>query len=247
MAAIAARFGHDARTVKTHIERAVRESEEKAARQEVLRDTLQLHFRDLTRLATKIAKAINVESEPGLESKDALLLIGLRQHLPRSPLWGCLDSWHTVLKEEEDIKAAVARKLDDPRAAFPQYADSTLFDQAGISEGISHAMQYQLDEWARGNTGLSVDRNLALEPVAESGPVTVYYGATFVGRFPRDIAALLKEAIPRLEESVRLWREFEDLKKARVRLVTIQANLRDILNVIILRRVVPGRCRYCPY
>lgn len=41
-------------------------------------------------------------------------------------------------------------------------------------------------------------------------------------------------------------KRLEQLALLRNQMVRVKSNLKAELNVIILRRVVPGRCRYCP-
>jgi predicted Zn-ribbon and HTH transcriptional regulator len=42
------------------------------------------------------------------------------------------------------------------------------------------------------------------------------------------------------------WEQYQDLKRLYEELKRIKEDLREELAVIMLRRVVPGRCKYCP-
>ena len=63
--------------------------------------------------------------------------------------------------------------------------------------------------------------------------------------------ALSKEKLERLmteqlQSRVKDWEEYAAMEKLFMKLLRTKSKLRDELAVITLRRIVPGRCKYCP-
>lgn len=94
---------YDIRTVRRQISNAEGERDMRQARQTLLRSALEKHFNDITALAENILSRVKADMAfyPDSEESD-LLLDGLKQHLPRSPLWKYLDWWNKGIKELED-------------------------------------------------------------------------------------------------------------------------------------------------
>ena len=58
--------------------------------------------------------------------------------------------------------------------------------------------------------------------------------------------AVVSKVLRDLEARVKEWDECKKLEKSFIELKRVEKNLKDELAVISLRRIVPGRCRYCP-
>ena len=52
--------------------------------------------------------------------------------------------------------------------------------------------------------------------------------------------------IQEIESLVKEWEEYAALEKLFTKLFRTKSKLQDEIAVIILRRIVPGRCKYCP-
>ena len=102
---IARKDGYDVRTVRKQIEIVKQEQEAGEARSIVLRTALEQHFEDLRKFAARIDDAIPGVNPSALPDEE-LWRMALRQHLPRSPLWGYLAKLDAVQREvlERDLK-----------------------------------------------------------------------------------------------------------------------------------------------
>jgi hypothetical protein len=219
---IAAKDGFDVRTVRKQIDLAKQEREIREARSIVLRDALEKHYEDLRRYADKLNSEIfgqtNYESSPD----DDLIEAALRQHLPRSPIWGYLSRWkhlqQKVGQERQTLEQVIEELVKSNQRLAP------LID-AGLNEivtGITAVMVAEAKQWSDGNTAHSLKDNLVIEPAGES-LVNPRFGFSHMGVMEVGRSEIKMAEIGRLA-----------------------GKLRGELAVIRLRRIVPGRCRYCP-
>ncbi len=111
-------------------------------------------------------------------------------------------------------------------------------------EGITESIVFHLKASAYGGEGLK-DIGYARTP-AKNG-VRIQHGAFTIALVTEDRAEDV-EAMSRtlIDESVQ-WQDYDDLCKLMQDFVRLQQHLREELTGIILRRVVPGKCTYCPF
>ena len=95
--AIALKDHFDIRTVKRQVEEAISDRNIKEVRQTVLRAALEKHFNDFVTLSEKMRGMVAASSPIDLDPDSTLLLDGLKQHLPRAPLWDCLAKYEEKL------------------------------------------------------------------------------------------------------------------------------------------------------
>ena len=62
----------------------------------------------------------------------------------------------------------------------------------------------------------------------------------------KDYVPIVHDVLDDLESSLRDSQEYRDLEKTVAEISRLGTKLREELAVIRLRRIVPGRCRYCP-
>jgi len=244
----------DARTVRKHIAIAMQEKENKDARASVLRNSLERHYADLCRCAERLAgtaSSINISLDHMASSAEDIapfephLRAALRQHIPRSPIW-------RLLAEQTKLytsKAGLTRKLNS-RIEASVSADTDLVshlnpEEDGVIPGIVTALVGQAPHWLRGPGTLNAKGDLKFESTGDSlGKLA--YGAFNMGTVRAESVELVREAIVDWTARVKECEEFAALKKASDELQRVQDDLKDEIAVIALRRVVPGRCRYCP-
>ena len=123
---------------------------------------------------------------------------------------------------------------------------------AGLTEvvlGIIKALTFQVERWSLGFGGLNVKDNLRTEPEGE-GQVQLCYGFSRMGIVKSEDAEgylnILKEIIECLEQKIANWELYKKLFKANGEISRLDRKLHEELTVIKLRRIVPGRCKYCP-
>lgn len=110
---------------------------------------------------------------------------------------------------------------------------------------MAKALVFQMKSWSRGQRGLVLEDNLYAEP-AEEGLVNLRYGAFQLAKTAGEHMATVKEAIRDLESGVINWEEYALFQKLYRELERLKRNLCEELAIITLRRIVPGRCKYCP-
>lgn len=62
----------------------------------------------------------------------------------------------------------------------------------------------------------------------------------------KDRVAAVRQLIERYEAEVKLWDEYKALVKVNDGLSRLKRDIGDEIAIITLRRVVPGKCLYCP-
>ena len=98
---------------------------------------------------------------------------------------------------------------------------------------------------AQGETGLDKRADFKLN-VTDQGTTLIDYGSYTIGKVPNERVAETKKLVLELMSEVTTWEEHGEMSHLLARLERIKRELHDELLVIILRRIVPGGCRYCP-
>lgn len=235
----------DVRTVRKHIELARQQREVREARAAVLRNALERHYGDLCDHAEKLDAQIEGESTVALAMESDRLLSALRQHLPRSPLWNNLRKWNQLHEENVRLEDEVKRRLKEEIEPDPKLSVFLRSDERVVIDAISVALAFQIKSWSQGWKGLHVEDDLKTEPAGE-GLVNAQYGFAVMDKVKQEHVPYIREALVDFESRVRAWQQYADMKKNVEELKQIKGRLRDELAIITLRRVVPGRCKYCP-
>ncbi|MDP2719283.1 MAG: hypothetical protein Q8P44_05585 [Dehalococcoidia bacterium] len=240
----------DVRTVRIHIEKAKQERELKDARATVLRTALERHYEDLCNFAARL-DPLSIRSfiSPPPPAEDEVMEAALRQHLPRSPIWNYLASTRNLQRENAEIMMNVKQKIEKAVRAERRLAPLL---SAGLSEvvpGIINALNYQVGQWSIGGSGLTLEDNLLIEPAGQ-GKGQLCYGSSRMATVKREDAKKylrpLRKIIDSLEHDITSWEEYGKLRKTNEEIGRLDRKLHEELLIIKLRRIVPGRCRYCP-
>jgi len=242
---IAANDKFDARTVRRHIELAKQQREVKEARSLVLRNALEEHYRDLSNYADKLSALQSGESAAE-SSREAYIHTALRQHLPRSPIWGYLKQREVLKQKIDQLRQQAGMKLEKVVKSNSRLSSGLDSSEIGVVPGIIAALNHQIDRWTEGKPGLNLRDDL-MEDKAKEGYVSLRYTVVFLmGEVKKEHTEMIKKVLRDLEARVKEWEECKKLEKSFIELERVEKNLKDELAVISLRRIVPGRCRYCP-
>jgi hypothetical protein len=106
-------------------------------------------------------------------------------------------------------------------------------------------LKFQIDAWARGRQGLTLANNLSSEE-AGKGLINLKYGAFSLNKITKDQVPVEKDLIMKYETKVKGWDENKTLSKVFIDLKHLQKEIGDEIAIITLRRVIPGKCLYCP-
>jgi len=104
---------------------------------------------------------------------------------------------------------------------------------------------HQVKEWARGREGLTMDRDIHLEKTSE-GRVRMRYGFSSFGEIEESQVEIIKAVLTDFESGLKDLSEYLEMEKLFNRLGRLKASILEIITVILLRRIVPGKCKYCP-
>jgi len=239
----------DVRTVRKHIELAKQEREVKEARAAVLRNALERHYDDLRKFAETLNSAIlgasNIPSSPD----DDLMEAALRQHLPRSPIWGYMSKRQNLQQradeEQQKLEIVIDESVKADRRLNPLINDGL----DGIVPGIVAVLVAEAKQWAHGNTGYSLKDSLVTES-AGKGLVNPRFGFSHMGimgvEHSERCVKIVHDVLEDLESRLRDWEDYRNLEKTIAEIGRLGRKLREELAIVRLRRIVPGRCKYCP-
>ena len=240
---IAKKDGFDVRTVRRQIDLARQEREVRETRLTVLRSALEDHYRDICNFAEELDTKVAKEEAISETYASNRMLSALKQHLSRSPLWKYLSRWEHVLERLQDVEKNVGERLTGE--IEPKFGNLESNARKSVVSGMARFVISEMESQARGATMLhakdvfSVDR-------ANDGLVKPHLGGIVIDKMPEQDASRLLEVTAEFQTKVVAWEQYQDLKRLYEELKRIKEDLREELAVIMLRRVVPGRCKYCP-
>jgi hypothetical protein len=151
------------------------------------------------------------------------------------------------LKQQIDqLRQQAGMKLEKVVKSDSRLSSGLDSSEIGVVPGIIAALNHQIDQWVKGKPGLNLKDDL-VEEKAKEGYVSLRYTVVFLmGEVKKEHTKMIKKVLRDLEARVKEWEECKKLEKSFIELERVEKNLKDELAVISLRRIVPGRCRYCP-
>ena len=234
-------YDRDPRTLKSHVERAQREREEKEARVIVIRDALLRHQAKLISYAERLYG--NVDSGEPMHSDllEDRMYGALKSHLPRSPLWNkYINQLNNLYKNLCDLKAQLREKLQKDIQN-----DNKIPTEESIYLGLLEAFLFQIISWAKGHSGINLKDNFRVHTV-ESGKSEVEYGNFNLGIIADSDIDSTRKLIEDWEKRLKSWPEYSNTKDIFDRLKVLKIKTIEELATIIERGIVPGSCKYCP-
>ncbi|OGO15915.1 MAG: hypothetical protein A2Z02_06385 [Chloroflexi bacterium RBG_16_48_7] len=234
----------DVRTVRKHVELGRMERDMQQARSAVLRDSLEGHYRDLLDTARNIENQVNAESQIA-QDKDVPLMYGLHQHTPRSPLWENTRKWNRTVTELGELEAKIRNDIQTAVEADDRLKGLISKYSGGIIPAVINVLVHQVNKWTRGEEGLIMNRDFHIEKTAE-GRVLPRYGFSNFGEIEGYQVETLKAVLVDVEVRIKQWPECSQMENLLNRLSRLKKSIREVLTTIILRRILPGKCKYCP-
>jgi len=234
----------DLRTVRKHIEIARLERDIQKARSEVLREALEGHYRDLLDTVRNIEKRIYGQSQVSLE-KDVPLMMGLRQHMPRSPLWENLRKWNRSLTELTELEVGIRNNLQQDIKKDGRLSGIISQGVNGIIPAVVDVLVHQMKEWASGRNGLKIGQDIHVEKALQ-GMVIMRYGFSSFGEIEERNVEIIKDVLVEFEAMIKRSLKLVEMEKLIDRLGRLKKSINDVITTVLLRRIVPGRCKYCP-
>ena len=234
----------DPRTVRKQLSLAQEQLELVDARAHVFRNALERHYEDICRFANEIKSAFylptSLGSNPGglmdYHEQDPLLA-ALQEHLPRSPLWKHINTWDDAKEAYLSSVQALKERIWKEVKASPSFSEITSeLNTDRLHEAVLDDFGFHLLAILRGERGLESRRE-----GKEVAGIRFRHG---------DLLNLTEEKQAWLRDLLReaqMWDEFHAFTQATEHLGQTRKDIIAELDIIILRRVLPGRCRYCPF
>ena len=221
---------YDVRTVRTQIEIERQEREKREARSMVLRNALEDHYKDICEYAQKLESLLNSERNTLPVLRENPMWTSLSQHLPRYKMWKNFDKWERIRDEmymaEQELNMKLEKQLQSELKSESESEYKGSLKEKSLTPRMIEALASHIGGAAKGQTERLSEfdyRKMSEDDKPDA----------------LKLAKVILEKVPQ-------WPEFDKLSLFWKELAQIKRELRDELEVIRLRRVVPGRCRYCP-
>jgi hypothetical protein len=246
---IAAEDRYDVRTVRKQIDLAKQEREAREARSIVLRNALERHYDDLRKFAEKLNSEISGAGNVPVSPDDDLMEAALRQHLPRSPIWGYMLKRQNLQQRADEEQKKLERVIEE--SVKPDRRLTPLINAGldGIVHGTVAVLIAEVKQWSHGNTEYSLKDTLVMEPAGE-GLVNPRFGFSHIGimevKYSERYVKIVHDVLGDLEFRLKNSEDYRNLEKTIAEIGRLGRKLREELAVVRLRRIVPGRCKYCP-
>lgn len=242
---IAATDGFDVRTIRKQIERARQEREVRETRLLVLRSAMEHHYADICNFAEKLKAHIAGEDTVSLFTDDPLWP-ALKQHLPRSPLWNLLNRRGTLLERLVSTRNSLEARLESEVGADTRLGPILSSGGIGVVPGMVKSLAFQVEQWAQGRKGPDTETDFRVKP-AENGLFSIEYGAFHLGNVNDERQAqTVKDVLTDWQANMASWEESGEMGRILAELQRVRLKLKEELNTLTMRRIVPGRCKYCP-
>jgi hypothetical protein len=240
---IAARDGYDVRTVRRQIELARQERETRETRMMVLRGAAESHYHDLCMLAERLDSAIS-RDEPVDYFASERMYSAMRQHLPRSPLWPLFEEWNNAKQNLEKTRSDFRVELNSQLSKDKRLASAFAGGKKDMM-GLIELFTVQSAFWSQGNPGLDIEQSFTAEP-AGNGLANYRVSGYGIGTGPESQAPAIVKALTKFKERLSDFENYQNLQQQVKELRELKLDIQEELATIILRRVLPGRCKYCP-
>jgi len=242
---IAKAAGYDVRTVRKQIDLERQERERREAKFAVLRGALEDHYADLCSFTQKVDSALGSDSAHLAELEEDPMWSALREHLPRFKMWKNLAKWESLHVQLEQMDSDMKQKLENLASTRSPLEFAAKSHEVGLSEGAILALAFHLKAVAKGEPGLD-SRAVFLREAVDRETTWLRLGAFIIGRIPNTKIDEIQQFIVDLLNEIITWPERDDLGRLLGELKRLHKAIHEELLVIILRRVVPGKCKYCP-
>ncbi len=236
---IAQRDGFDARTVRKQIQLAREERDLTESRQALLRQAMESHHKDLISFSEKLQKEVGRHHvSPSLKADP--FLGALQEHLPKSQLWKSIDRVDRLSESlkalEQQVDQRFKKAVEGSTAA--KYVPKA--EGMGFRDGLSSALKHYC---VSGENLLPPQlRQEGVEP----GVIEICYNEWICAVVQDAGVQECKEFLTSLMTEACQWPQWQEIiTKRSERDREIEAVNEEIL-VIRLRRIVPGKCKYCP-
>lgn len=250
---IARRVHRDTRTVRKYLARLDRAQALRDAQVHVFRTALEAHHQDLCGLAQRLKNLLVLSEQAFVPIPDPMaelaaerLLGGLEEHLHASALWRALASWTHAAGRWHTLTQALWAWYQQALATESGTLFAATPDGHGWRMGLKDVVgQTLLMEAKVGRTVWPpVPPSRAKEP--NLGTWDIMMGGARVLRSETEDMRSALDAMDRVWEGLKARPDLGELRKVWSALVDAREKALLELDTLLLRRVAPGQCRFCP-
>jgi hypothetical protein len=242
---IAKADGYDVRTVRKQLDLMRREREIREARLQVLRGAVEKHYADLCSFAEKLKGGVSgnepASIAPMLEENP--LGQALRQHLPRITLWRNVDKLHKLVPDFEETVKLLRERIKAEALSATSMKFTSSAGEVGLYDAFVEGLMFHLKALTRDWQGL---KGIPPELTTTEDGARVSRGAFVLALAQEDKADNVNKLFDVMMNEASGWDEYLRLKKNTDDFLRYKRAIENELTTIILRRIVPGKCLYCP-
>ncbi len=242
---IAKADGYDVRTVRKLLDIERQERERKEARSLVLRNAVEQHYHDLCTFAQRLDSQLQDEDPIPSVMRGDRMWEALKEHLPRSPKWKNLDRWDGLLQDINSLEEEVRLMAQEQMATRSTVGFAGDAQEVGLSATAMDPIVFNLKNSALGALSLLNKDAFKLMP-AGKGLQRIEVGGFGIGVIPVKKVSEVQSVVAQLLEEVNGWDQRNKMERLLGELERTRRLLNDELAIVILRRIVPGKCKYCP-
>ena len=244
---IAKRDGYDVRTVRKHIELARQERESREARSMVLRRAMEQHYADLIAVVGRVDSQVANAAGILIGGQDGRIWKALREHLPRSALWKLLGRWEQLRHQGSQLHHEVSLRMQQEIETSGKHKFAATAGTFGLHrDGLTKLVTYRLTQVAEAPGEPPEPDTIKVEDV-DNDSVRIVCAAIQCATVPRKEENQAKAFLHHLQVDINSWPEADEMRRVHSDLSKVTGALQEELATILLRRVVPGRCKYCPF
>lgn len=236
----------DIRVVKRHIEIAREERELAQARHDFIRSRLELHQDDLLKEAHRIREVLDSRRVQTLQPKTAReqkLHKAFHEHTRRFPVGEMLAEWESAVGDYIDSRDGIRRELEAQEAKLVSTLTSNFPANVAPYDWTAEVVADYESNLLKGTTLTDAYTKL---PAPDGPQCNILWGRTVLARDPFD-----ETLYPTIEEThgklrAQADKSFRALHPLGEKVKALASRIVDDLDVFALKRLVSGRCRYCP-
>jgi hypothetical protein len=238
---IAKDAGHDIRVVQRHIEIALQEREAARARHDFLLSRIEEHQSDLLSEVRRLQKTVlRLPPQPlePHESTKKKIHQALVEHIKRTSLRRLLDAYLNAVQEYEQARSHTATEISGIEAKIVSKLPSEVNLYSWATRLVEPAGK---EEQAPEHSDRSYQENLGDD--GQYKPSWGEFSLTRSSVNEDQLTRVLKAHRELISESASCLLPLRDQRR---RLRELGSQVAEELEVLLLKRVITGRCRYCP-
>lgn len=166
--------------------------------------------------------------------------------LPRSPIWKGIDRWEHLGKELTNLREQGATRLLQEFESKTKLHLVAGLDEPGVwLQNLREALVNHIVQSAE-RLSFAVLPFRTTTATTPEGWKVIHYGAWYCATVPPEQEGGVKESVAGLMQQADALPECRSMEQKLAELRKARDNVSQELTTLKLRRVVPGRCRYCP-